>query len=87
MLSLLLITMLFGTLVPVMQKMQGSLDDKQLRLTAYETMHEAAKTVKASGAASGKRTVNSVEFIWEYGGSLCVMYTDHRGNPVTLCEG
>lgn len=87
MLSLLIIMMLFGTLLPIMQKMQGTLADKQLRLTAYETMHEAAKTIKATGVSSGRRTVNSVQFNWEYSSGLCVVYTDYKSKPVTICEG
>lgn len=85
MLSLLIIFMLFGTLLPTMQKMQGTLDDKQLRATAYETMHEAAKTIKANGLPAGKRTVNNVLFTWEYGSDLCVAYKNYRSLPVTVC--
>lgn len=86
MVSLLIITMLFGTLVPTMQKMHQSLESKQLRGTAYETMHEAAKVILSTGASSGERTVNEVLFKWEYGSELCVSYLDYRLSPVTICE-
>lgn len=86
MLSLMIIFMLFGTLLPLMQKMQQTLDDKQLRATAYETMHEAAKTIRATGASSGQRTVNHTVFAWEFEDGLCVSYKNYRLQPVTVCE-
>ena len=87
MLSLMIIFMLFGTLMPLMQKMQQTLDDKQLRATAYETMHEAAKTIRSSGASSGRRTMNGSVFEWEFEAGLCVHYKNYLLQPVTLCEG
>ncbi|HSJ36609.1 MAG TPA: hypothetical protein VK945_00170 [Planococcus sp. (in: firmicutes)] len=87
MLSLMIIFMLFGTLLPLMQKMQQTLDDKQMRTTAYETMHEAAKTIRATGESYGQRTVNGTVYAWEFETSLCVNYENYRSMPVTLCEG
>ncbi|WP_033541940.1 hypothetical protein [Planococcus sp. CAU13] len=86
MLSLLIIMMLFGTLVPTFQKMQETLHEKQLQLTAYETMHDAAKIIKATGAVSGQRIVNGVQFSWVYGTGLCVSYENYRLSQVMLCE-
>ncbi|MFD1030712.1 hypothetical protein [Metaplanococcus flavidus] len=85
MLSLLIIFMLFGTLLPLMQKMHQTLDDKQLRTIAFETMHEAAKTIQATGKDFGTRTVNSTVFSWEYGTKLCVDYENYRHLPETIC--
>lgn len=87
MLSLMIIFMLFGTLMPLMQKMQQTLDDKQLRMAAYETMHEAAKTIHASGVTSGQRMVNGTLFVWVFDEGLCVNYSDYRSEQVMLCEG
>lgn len=85
MLSLLIIFMLFGTLMPTMQKMQQTLDDKQMRTTAFETLHEAAKTIKAYGATQGNRTVNGVVFSWDYHSELCVRYKNYRSSQETIC--
>ncbi|MCM3611252.1 hypothetical protein M4S82_08275 [Planococcus sp. MERTA32b] len=85
MLSLLIIFMLFGTLLPTVQKMQQTLDDKQLRAAAFETLHEAAKTIKAYGAVRGERTVNGVVFSWDYGSDLCVRYKNYRSLEETIC--
>lgn len=85
MLSLLIIFMLFGTLMPTMQKMQQTLDDKQLRATAFETLHEAAKTIKAYGAIQGERTVNGVVFSWDYHSKLCVQYKNYRSSQEIIC--
>lgn len=86
MLSLLIIFMLFGTLMPLMQKMQQTLHDKQMRMIAYETMHEAAKTIHAKGLSDGQRMVNGTLFAWEFETRLCVNYTDYREEQVTICE-
>lgn len=85
MLSLLIIFMLFGTLLPLMQKMHGTLDDKQMRVTAYETMHEAAKRIWANGEISGVRTVNGTIYSWKHGEHLCVEYENYRSIPETIC--
>lgn len=85
MLSLLIIFMLFGTLLPTMQKMQQTLDDKQLRATAFETLHEAAKIIKAYGEIQGVRTVNGVIFSWDYHSELCVRYKNYRSLQETIC--
>lgn len=85
MLSLLIVMMIFGTLVPTMLKMQQTLDDKQLRVSAFETLHEAAKIMKATGATSGERSVNAVLFQWEYSGQLCVAYNNYRSSQETVC--
>ncbi|TAA70667.1 hypothetical protein [Planococcus salinarum] len=85
MLSLMIIFMLFGTLLPLMQKMQQTLDDKQMQATAYETMHEAARTILATGSSSGRRAVNGTIYTWEFNSELCVSYNNYRFMPVTVC--
>lgn len=85
MLSLLIIFMLFGTLMPTMQKMQQTLDDKQLRTTAFETLHEAAKTIKTYGISKGERTVNDVVFSWDYDSALCARYKNYRSSQEIIC--
>lgn len=85
MLSLLIIFMLFGTLMPIMQKMHQTLDDKQLRAIAYETMHDAAKIIRASGEISGMRTVNGTVFTWAYNGGMCVEYKNYRSIEEIVC--
>lgn len=85
MLGLLIIFMLFGTLMPTMQKMHQTLDDKQLRVTAYETLHEAARTIKGTGSSEGARTINNVVFSWSYDTDLCVVYKNYRSMMETVC--
>lgn len=85
MLGLLIIFMLFGTLMPTMQKMHHTLEDKQLRVTAYETLHEAARMIKGGGLAEGERTVNNVVFSWRYNTDLCVVYKNYRSLTETIC--
>lgn len=85
MLSLLIVFMLFGTLLPTMQKMHQTLDDKHLQAAAYETLHEAAKMMKIYGSASGKRSVNNVDYLWVYSTDLCVHYENNRAEPKIIC--
>lgn len=85
MLSLLIIFMLFGTLLPTMQKMHQTLDDKKLRSTAYETLHEATKVMSVNGSTRGERTVNQVVFSWQYDSDLCVTYNNYRSLTEIVC--
>lgn len=72
--------------MPLMQKMLETLHDKQLRLTAYETMHEAAKIIDATGLAKGQRMVNGTLYSWEFDTGLCVIYPNYREEQVAVCE-
>lgn len=70
--------MLFGTLLPMMQQLQQSLHLKRERMVAYETLHEAAKEIAATGNVRGERTVNGSAYRWELLERLCVEYEDFR---------
>ena len=85
MLSLFIVMLLFGTVLPVAQHMQHSIHMKKERLVAYETMHEGAKEMKASGSLQGQRQVDGTMYEWQMAESMCVSYRDYRGAGKTIC--
>lgn len=85
MLSLSIIFMLFGALLPLLHDMQQSIHYKKERAAAFETMHEAAKTMAATGETSGSRTVNETVYTWEFAENLCVSFLDYRQQEETIC--
>lgn len=77
--------MLFGTLLPMMQQLQQSLHLKRERLIAFETLHEAAKEIAATGNVRGERMVNGNSYRWEMLERLCVEYEDFRTSSHRVC--
>ena len=77
--------MLFGTLLPVMQQLQQSIHLKKERMTAFETLHEGAKEMRAFGSAAGERRVNGVVYRWEMAEQLCVHYENYKQAEKTIC--
>lgn len=84
MLSLFIVFLVFGSLLPLIHEMQARLELKKERLAAYETLHEAAKTIAAEGSSEGSRTVNGILYSWQAEGH-CVEYADFRGEDQRLC--
>lgn len=85
MLSLAMLFMLFGTLLPMMQHLQQSLHAKKERLIAFETLHEAAIEIKGYGSESGERLAGGTYYRWEKTEQLCVFYNDFRNTPKQEC--
>ena len=84
MLSLFMVFLVFGSLLPLVHDMQVRLELKKERLAAYETLHEAAKTIASTGSAEGQRSVNGILYSWQADGH-CVEYVDFQGEHVRLC--
>ncbi len=85
MLSLAMLFMLFGTLLPMMQHLQQSLHAKKERLVAFETLHEAAIEIKGYGSVIGERQAGGIRYRWEMTDKLCVFYDDYRNSPTQEC--
>lgn len=84
MLSLFMVFLIFGSLLPLAHDMQVRLELKKERLAAYETLHEAAKTIAATGIIEGQRSVNGTLYSWQADGH-CVDYVDFQGKQERLC--
>ncbi|MCP2034940.1 hypothetical protein L1279_001927 [Planomicrobium sp. HSC-17F08] len=85
MVSLLMLFMLFGTLLPVMQQLQQSLHLKKERMIAVETLHEGAKEMRGFKNTSGERRVNGTVYRWEMAEQLCVHYENYQKAEKTIC--
>lgn len=86
MLSLFILFLVFGTLVPAIQQMQQTIHLKKERVIAYETLHEAAKQVRHLDSTEGVRTVDGMAYTWRYDGRLCVRYETFQGVQKSICE-
>lgn len=84
MLSLFMVFLVFGSLLPLIQEMHIRLELKKERHAAYETLHEAAKQIALKDAEAGTRTVNGIIYSWQSEGH-CVEYSDYRGEEQRLC--
>lgn len=80
-----MVFIIFGSLLPVMLSLQQSLQAKKERVSAYETLHEAARQISSTGALNGQRTVNGTMYSWQLTDQLCVDYADYQGNREQLC--
>lgn len=85
MVSLFMVFIIFGSLLPVMLSVQQSLHVKKERVSAYETLHEAAREISSAGSVHGQRTVNGTIYSWEFSDRLCVDYADYQGKQKQLC--
>ncbi|MBT2582295.1 hypothetical protein J7E21_05720 [Planococcus sp. ISL-109] len=84
MLSLFMVFLVFGSLLPLIHDMHMRLELKKERHAAYETLHEAAKLIAQSGVDGGTRTVNGIVYSWQSKGH-CVDYSDYRGEEQRIC--
>lgn len=85
MVSLFMIFIIFGSLLPVMHSVQQSLQVKKERVSAYETLHEAAREISSTGSVHGQRTVNGIVYSWQMAGRLCVDYAGYKEKQEQLC--
>ncbi|WP_142827834.1 hypothetical protein [Planococcus soli] len=85
MLSLFMVFIIFGSLLPVMLSVQQSLHMKKERVSAYETLHEAAREVSSTGSVHGQRKVGGIVYNWQMADLLCVDYADYQGKQKRLC--
>ncbi|MDN7240483.1 hypothetical protein QWY14_01715 [Planococcus sp. N028] len=85
MLSLMMVFVLFGTLLPVLHGVHEKLQLKKERVTAYETLHEGALQMQSEKSTYGTRTVNGVAYQWQMDEYLCVRYNNYKGTPTAIC--
>lgn len=78
--SLLTIVIIFtivGTLIPVSYQLKSTLYNKLLELHASQIAFEAAKMVLNNRTSSGTKTVDQVEYYWDFDGTkICVEFNN-----------
>ncbi|WP_088006358.1 hypothetical protein [Indiicoccus explosivorum] len=80
-----MVMLLSGSLLPLHQQIQSSVEMKKERLEAAETLYEAASMLRF-GVTWGERMSGGVTYRWKYDGSLCVEYQSYSGKQVAVCE-
>lgn len=81
--TLLSISILFvitGSLIPLSYNMKSTLYNKKLELYASETAYEAAKMIHNGYKSNGVKVIDNVEFNWFYDGrQICIEFTNLNG--------
>ncbi|MFF3101850.1 hypothetical protein [Viridibacillus arvi] len=79
-LTLVIILTIFGTLLPVLQMMKGTLSDKKMAMYAAETAYQASQRVEQGEQLQGSRTIESVNYRWYFmNNEVCVFYENLKG--------
>ncbi|MFP3918759.1 hypothetical protein U5N28_13235 [Lysinibacillus telephonicus] len=81
--TLLSISILFiiaGLLIPLSHNMKSLLYNKKLELHASETAYEAAKIIHNDYKTSGVNVIDDVEYYWFYDGrKICIEFKNLSG--------
>lgn len=76
MLSLVIILVIFGSLLPLATTLMLSVAEKKQVMIAAETSYQAAIHFNSSGKTAGRRTHESIHYDWTIAtGQVCVAYT------------
>ncbi|MGE7837024.1 hypothetical protein [Viridibacillus arvi] len=79
-LTLVITLTIFGTLLPALQMMKGTLSDKKMAMYAAETAYQAAQRVEQGEQLQGSRTIESVIYQWYFmNNEVCVFYENLKG--------
>ena len=75
MLSLVIIMVIFGSLLPLAATLTSSVTGKKQEMIAAQTSYQAAILYKSSGQATGSRTHEDLQYDWIVSdGQICVDY-------------
>lgn len=75
MLSLVIILVIFGSLLPLATTLTSSVTGKKQAMIAAETSYQAAIHFKSSGRTAGRRTHEELAYDWTVSnGQICVVY-------------
>lgn len=79
-LTIAIILMITGTLIPLSYQMYSTLINKKMELHASITAYEAAKKILNEGSNSGVMNIESNVYRWNYEDSkICVHFTNLHG--------
>ncbi len=85
MLTLTIIMVVFGTLIPFSSSLTTKLEEKKLAMIAAETAFQGAILHKNKGELNGRRQVGRTFYEWTYTEhTICVTYARHN-NEVEKC--
>lgn len=78
-LTLAVMMLIFGTLLPITFRMMAGLESKKQEMYAKETMYQGALLHQSYGLHSGYREEDGVLFSWTVDGvSVCVTYMQEQ---------
>ncbi len=75
MLSLVIVLVIFGSLLPLATNLTSSVIEKKQAMIAAETSYQAAIHFKSSGRTMGRRTHEELDYDWTVSNDqICVAY-------------
>ncbi|WP_303968199.1 hypothetical protein [Sporosarcina ureae] len=75
MLSLVIVMVIFGSLLPLATTLTSSVAGKKSAMIAAQTTYQAAILFKSSGQATGRRSHEELHYDWTVqDGRICVVY-------------
>ncbi|WP_438310730.1 hypothetical protein [Sporosarcina sp. FA9] len=75
MLTLTIVLIIFGTLLPLATKTTAAIHTKKQLMRAAETAYHGSILFKAYGIDSGTHTIDDLNYNWKIGGNfVCVSY-------------
>ncbi|KOS68075.1 hypothetical protein AEA09_05575 [Lysinibacillus contaminans] len=80
-LSVVIIMLLCGTLIPISYTMKTNLHHKKLEVFAAETAYEGVKISHYQGINEGTKMIEGVAYHWSFDGQqICVTFQNTKGN-------
>ncbi|MEG0260322.1 MAG: type II secretion system protein [Lysinibacillus sp.] len=74
-LSLVIVMVLCGTVLPISHIMKTTLHNKKLEMHATEAAYEGAKNIQGTGLHSGVQIIDGVQYEWQFDGhTICVQF-------------
>ena len=82
-LTLAIILVITGSLIPLSYQLKTTLYNQKLELHASEAALDAARQIKAQSKHTGAQTIEQNEYQWTYDGEhICVQYQNLSGEQV-----
>ncbi|MBK3494010.1 hypothetical protein JFL43_03870 [Viridibacillus sp. YIM B01967] len=79
-LTLVIVITVFGTLLPALQMLKGTLSEKKTSMYAAETAYQAAVRVVNDEQFQGSRTIENRTYKWYFtNNEVCVFYENLKG--------
>ncbi len=79
-LSIFVLFIITGSLIPLSYQMKNTLYNKKLELHASETAYEAAKMIKKHNEWTGVNVIENVKYDWDFDGKqICIKFNNLNG--------
>lgn len=86
MLTIAILFMITGVLIPLMVGIRGQLEDKKRSMHAAETAYHSVFEARYSKVEDGERRIDGVVYHWKREGRrICIEYFSHNSSSKRIC--